>query len=647
MKGRIVIDDVHPRTPTGDYPAKASVGERIPVSADIFKDGHDFLAARVRWRQAGSPASSSGDVHIAPLSLIINDRWEGEFTVDAAGMHDMVIDAWVDVFATWSHKMLAKLAAFQDIGVELQEGKLFFEQRARESSGELAAKLDAIAQLLGDESLDQTSRASSATTAEVGALVAEPGKTEHITTSPVYKLWVDRPLASFGAWYEAFPRSYGGLKGLAEHIPYVASMSFDVLYLPPIHPIGTSYRKGRNNTLDSTPDDVGSPWAIGNSDGGHTAIHADLGTIEDFRHLIATAQENHMEIAMDYALQCSPDHPWVKEHPEWFHHRPDGSIAYAENPPKKYQDIYPINFWPEQESDRVALWESCKAILDYWIGEGVRVFRVDNPHTKPIAFWAWMIPQILEDHPEVLFLAEAFTAPKMMSKLAEIGFSQSYSYFTWRTDKWNLTEYVVELALTAKAEYMRPNFWPNTPDILSGPLRNGPISAFRERFVLAATLVPNYGIYSGYELGENRPQSDANEEYMNSEKYEIKTRNFNNPHSISPLIHRVNELRKIHKAFRDIRNIRFHGADNERILCYSRRDTDSSDTVLMVVSLDPYNAQECTLNLNLEELGVDWNEPFEAYEELTRRPFYWWGANNYVRLTPEEPAHILHIRTNR
>jgi starch synthase (maltosyl-transferring) len=643
MKGRIVIDDIHPRTPTGLYPAKSTVGAVIPVSADIFKDGHDVLAARVRWRVAGSRSART-----APMQLELNDRWQGEFRIDEPGMHEYVVEAWVDQFATWSHKLHAKLAAFQDVSVELQEGNLFFAQRASEATGkDNQARLNDVANLLIDESLDQTSRALSATTDDVAALVSAPGKTDNVTTSATQKLWVDRERAAFGAWYEAFPRSYGGFKGLTEHLQYVADMRFDVLYLPPIHPIGTSYRKGKNNTLDAGHDDVGSPWAIGNSDGGHTAIHADLGTIDDFRSLVAKAQEHGMEIALDYALQCSPDHPWVTEHPEWFHHRPDGTIAYAENPPKKYQDIYPINFWPEKETDRAALWQACKDILDYWISEGIRIFRVDNPHTKPIAFWAWLIPLIQRTNPEVVFLAEAFTAPKMMSKLAEIGFSQSYTYFTWRTAKWDLTEYLVEVALGEKSGYMRPNFWPNTPDILSGPLRNGPLSAFRQRLILAATMSANYGIYSGYELGENQYQSEANEEYLNSEKYEIKSRDFSAPHNLAPLIQQINDVRNRHNAFKDIRNIRFHGADNDQIICFSRRDSIDSDTVLIVVNIDPFNAQECTLNLDLDELGINWNEPFEAYDELSSRPFYWWGAHNYVRLTPDEPAHILHIRTNR
>jgi len=640
VKTRIVIDDVHPRTPTGQYPAKAITGERVPVSADIFKDGHDILGARVRWRPAGGKAWQS-----APLTATINDRWEGTLVADHIGMHELVIEAWTDVYATWRHKAHVKLEAGQDVAVELLEGQAFFARRAKEASLKaVKARLTEVAAMLGDDSLDHASRVASATTDEVASLVEEPGKSDHVSTSTPMQLWVDRPRALDSAWYEAFPRSLGGFKGLADHLPYIAGMHFDVLYLPPIHPIGTAYRKGKNNTLDPRPDDVGSPWAIGGREGGHTAIHPDLGTIEDFDELVARAKEHDMEVALDYALQCSPDHPWVTEHPEWFTQRPDGTIAYAENPPKKYQDIYPINFWPAKESDRIALWEACKGILEHWIGHGVKIFRVDNPHTKPIAFWAWVIPAIQAEHPDVLFLAEAFTRPKVMAKLAEVGFTQSYTYFTWRTEKWDLTEYGVEVAMSEKAEFMRPNFWPNTPDILAHPLRNAPMTAFMNRYVLASTLSPSFGIYSGYELGENEPASERNEEYLHSEKYELKWRDYSAAHSIAPWIGHINAIRRRHHAFRELRNLRFHGADNDQVLCYSKRSADQTDTVLVVVNIDPHHAQECTVQLDLDELGIDATRPFEVFDEVTHRSFTWWGPTNYVRLDPDQPAHIFHVR---
>ena len=643
MKARIVIDDVHPRTPTGEYPAKAAVGELVPVTATIFKDGHDSLGARVRWRKAGAKKWESSRLHV-----VFQDAWAGNLSISAVGMHEFVVDAWLDVYATWRHKVEVKLAAAQNVSVELAEGIAFFKQRANEASDEVTRrKLTGVAQMLGNESLDHTSRLTSATTEETASLVADPGKTDDISTSGVQRLWVDRARAVYGSWYELFPRSFGGLKGATRQLDYVAQMAFDVVYVPPIHPIGTSFRKGKNNTLNPTSDDVGSPWAIGNTDGGHTEIHSDLGTIEDFDEFVARAKELGMEIALDYALQCSPDHPWVKDHPEWFNHRPDGSIAYAENPPKKYQDIYPINFWPDDVADRVALWKACKEVLDYWIEHGVRIFRVDNPHTKPTAFWAWLIPEVQKTHPDVLFLAEAFTRPAVMAKLAEVGFSQSYTYFTWRRNKFELTEYAVEVCLSEKADYMRPNFWPNTPDILSHPLRDAPLSAFKIRLVLASTLVPSYGIYSGYELGENQPMSDTNEEYLNSEKYEIKNRKYDSDTSLAPLITQLNEIRRRHTAFQRLRGIRFHGADNESIICYSRRDPATSDTVIVVVNLDPLHTQECTLNLNLTEIGVGADEQFALLDELTGQSFYWWGAHNYVRLDPDQPAHVLHVRGNQ
>ncbi|MGK2929944.1 MAG: alpha-amylase family glycosyl hydrolase, partial [Acidimicrobiales bacterium] len=450
-------------------------------------------------------------------------------------------------------------------------------------------------------------------------------------------LWVDRERARHGAWYEFFPRSEGGLKGAAERLDAVAEMGFDVVYLPPIHPIGTTARKGPNNTLTPTADDVGSPWAIGGPDGGHTTIHPGLGDEDDLARLVTRATELDLEIALDYALQCSPDHPWVTEHPEWFHQRPDGSIKYAENPPKKYQDIYPINFWPGDDGDRRALWEACRDILRYWIDRGVKIFRVDNPHTKPLAFWEWCIADVHDQHPDVLFLAEAFTRPAMMSKLAEIGFSQSYTYFTWRHGKQELREYVEELAHGPLADVMRPNFWPNTPDILGGVLRGGNEAAFCLRYVLAATLTPNFGVYSGYELLENQPAGETNEEYLFSEKYEVKDRDWDQIRSIAPFMTHVNQIRRRHPSFGQLRDIHFHDVDNEAIIAYSK------GSVLVVVNLDPDHAQEATVHLDLAAIGLPEWGPFRAHDELTGDTFEWNGSANYVRLDPDigQVAHIL------
>ena len=602
MTGWIVIDDARPRTPTGRYPAKAVVGESVRVSADIFKDGHDLLAARVRWGPADDNAGGDADDakwREAPMRHLNNDRWEGVIQPDALGMHEFVIEAWTDRLATLEHDIDVKRAAGASVDVEL---------------------------------------------AEIAALPPEPVDR---TASEPLRLWVDRQRALFGAWYELFPRSEGGLRQAAENrLPAVAAMGFDVVYLPPIHPVGVSHRKGRNNTLEPGPDDPGSPWAIGSEAGGHTAVEPSLGTIEDFDAFVARTQELGMEVALDYALQCSPDHPWVKDHPEWFHHRPDGSIKYAENPPKKYQDIYPINFWPATDEARQELWQASKDVLDHWIGHGVRIFRVDNPHTKPTAFWEWIIPEVQREHPDVLFLAEAFTRPKVMAKLAEVGFTQSYTYFTWRTAKAELQEYLEEICHGPKADYMRPNFWPNTPDILSGPLRDGTPAAFKQRLVLAATMVPSYGIYSGYELCENVPASEHTEEYLYSEKYEIKSRDWDAPGSLAPYVTLLNDIRRRHPALAELRNIRFHTSNNDSILVYSKHTEDRSDVVLVVVNLDPYLANDDVIRLDLGLLGLPAAAPFEAYDEITGATFSWAGSTPYVRLDPAvEPAHILHLRT--
>jgi starch synthase (maltosyl-transferring) len=639
--GRIVIDDVRPRTPRPEHAAKAVVGERVEVSADVFRDGHDILAAQVRWRplNGGRRAAKVGKWQTAPLTDVGNDRWRGVFEPTTLGMHSVVVEAWTDRYATWRHKAEVKLAAGQDIDVELEEGARLMEGRTG---------LEYVVASLRDTTLPVERRLAPALGDTTEEAMAGPEGATDLTASDPLPLWVDRERALVGGWYELFPRSEGGFKGTLTRLPAVAAMGFDVVYFPPIHPLGHSHRKGRNNTLDAGPDDPGSPWAIGGPEGGHLDIAPELGTLDDFHAVVRRAHELGMEIALDYALQCSPDHPWVCEHPEWFHHRPDGSIAYAENPPKKYQDIYPINFWPPDDADRQALWNACKEILDYWITQRVHVFRVDNPHTKPLAFWEWLIPSVQAEHADVVFLAEAFTRPKMMAKLAEVGFTQSYTYFTWRTAQYGeegLRAYLEELADGPKADYMRPNFWPNTPDILSGPLRNGPPAAFRLRLVLAATMSPSYGIYSGYELCENMPMSELNEEYFQSEKYEIKHRNWEASDSLAPFITRVNDIRRRHPALQRLRGILFHGSNNDNIICYSKTSDDGDDVVLTVVNLDPNSIQETTLGLDLVALGLPGDHPYEAYDELTRQAFTWWGPSPYVRLDPAEtPAHILHLR---
>jgi starch synthase (maltosyl-transferring) len=596
--GRIVIDDIRHLTPSG-YPAKALAGEQVRITAAIYRDGHDILAARVRL----------GD-EVAAMAELGNDEWEALVHPETLGAHRYVVEAWTDHRATWAHKVKAKQSAGQDVDVELAEGRARFR----------SIELDGVH--------------TEATEADDLTKVEMP-------------LWVDRERALVGAWYELFPRSEGGLAATAKRVPAVAAMGFDVLYLPPIHPIGRTGRKGANNTLNAGVDDPGSPWAIGSPEGGHTAIDPGLGTEEDFSLLVDTLAGHGMEVALDYALQCSPDHPWVTGHPEWFHRRPDGSIAFAENPPKKYQDIFPVNLWPKRRKDRLALWDACKAIVDFWLARGVRIFRVDNPHTKPFAFWEWLIPAVQAEHPDVIFLAEAFTRPKSMAKLAEVGFSQSYTYFTWRTQQHGeegLWAYLEELAHGPKADYMRPNFWPNTPDILSGPLRKGTPAAFASRLILAATMSPSYGVYRGYEYLENEPASDSNEEYLHSEKYEIRARPWDPPAPLVPLITRLNEIRRAHPAMRWLRNVHLHPTDNPAVIAYSKSTGD--DVLLMVVNLDPLGPEAATLDLDLGALGLAADQPYVAEDLLTGDVYSWSGAKPWVWLDAPagRVAHILAIR---
>jgi starch synthase (maltosyl-transferring) len=641
--GRIVVDDVRPRTPSG-WPAKATCGEVVPVSADVFADGHDLLAARVRLRAAGTEEWLLTE----PLVDVGNDRYEGALALGLdrrPGPFEFVVEAWRDHYETWRRDVRVKAGAGQSVAVELEEGARLLESLLPAVASGARTRVERAVWALRDEQRPLPSRLDAALDDALAASLAGVVLPGWVTAGPLMPLWVDRPAARCSTWYELFPRSERGFSGTRKRLPAVRDMGFDTVYLPPIHPIGTTARKGRDNTLVAGARDPGSPWAIGGKEGGHTAIHPDLGTFEDFDDLVADAAVLGMEVVLDYALQCSPDHPWVAEHPEWFHARPDGTIKYAENPPKKYQDIYPINFWPADDADRVALWAACRDVLEFWIARGIRSFRVDNPHTKPMAFWAWMIPDVKSRHPDVLFLAEAFTRPKVMAKLAEIGFSTSYTYFTWRTTKGELAEYVTELSSPPWADYMRPMFWPNTPDILSGPLRNGPPAAFRLRLLLAATLVPSYGMYSGYELYENEPQSDANEEYRRSEKYEVKPRDWGAPGSLVPFVTKVNAIRRAHPALQVLRGTRFHGSSKDEVLVYSRMDPSGSDVVLCVVNLDPHGVQEDTLWLDLDALGMPGDEPFLAHDELTGQTFTWQGHTPYVKLDPADaPGHVLHLK---
>ena len=644
MTGRIVIDDIHPTTPNVGFPAKAVAGEQVHVGATIFKDGHDVLAAQVLLVKDSKARPEA----VQPLTLGPIDRWTGVVVPARLGAHQLIVQAWVDRYATWAHKVQVKLEVGQDVTAELADGRALLAGAVGPKRGRVKPVVAAL-EALDDESLLPEARLAPALTPEVAAALAGPKHGGDVTVAAPKPLWVDRERALVGAWYELFPRSCGGFKGTEERVPEVAAMGFDVLYLPPIHPIGVSHRKGRNNTLVAGPGDPGSPWAIGSAEGGHLAVHPDLGTVEDFRHLVETVQESGMEVALDYALNCSPDHPWVHEHPEWFHHRADGTIAYAENPPKRYEDIYPLNFWPEREADRVALWQACKEIFDYWIAQGVRIFRVDNPHTKPVAFWEWVIPAVQAEHPDIIFLSEAFTRPRVMEKLAEVGFTQSYTYFTWRTQRdgpEGLWAYMEQLTQGPAAEYFRPNFWTNTQDILSGPLRNGPPAAFAMRYLLAATLSPSYGVYSGFELYENEPASDANEEYLHSEKYEIKHRDFDRPDSLVSLITAVNGLRRRHPSLQRLRNLELHPTDNPNIFAYSKLSEDGTDAVLVVVNLDPHHAQESLVHLGGGSLELPINRPYPVHDELSGETWTWIGTDPWVRLEPwTRVAHLLDLRS--
>jgi len=636
----VVVTAVRPSTPDRVSRAKAVAGRPLDVSATVFADGHDLVAARLRWRLEGEGWT---DLVMEPLG---NDRFSATVVPGRPGAGEFLIEGWVDPHGTWRHRIDAKLAAGQDVGQELEEGARLVSSALGRLPADLAVEAAGAVVALRDETLPPIQRAAPALTPELGHALSALAHATDTTTSGPWRVWADRERAAVGSWYELFPRSHGGLQGAAKRLAAVADLGFDVVYLPPIHPIGTTARKGPGNTLVAGPGDPGSPWAIGSPAGGHDAVAPELGTIEDFDDFVAEAERLGMEVALDYALQCSPDHPWVGDHPEWFGRRPDGTVRFAENPPKQYQDIYPLDFLPEREEDRLALWRACLAVLVHWIGHGVRIFRVDNPHTKAFAFWEWLIEEVHRDHPEVVFLSEAFTRPAVMHRLAEIGFTQSYTYFTWRTTKAELVEYAEELAHGPDADYFRPNLWPNTPDILAGPLRNGPPAAFKQRAVLAATLGPSWGVYSGYELCENEPASSANEEYARSEKYEIKDRDFDSPSSIASYLARLNDIRRRHPAFGDLRGLRFHRTSNEAHLAFTKQVAVDGgvDTVLTVVSLDPYAVHDGSIWIDLGALGLPWDEPLDAYDELTGQVFPWWGPEPYVRLDPVNPAHIVHLR---
>lgn len=650
-KSRIIIERVRPQVDGGRYRAKAVVGDSVRVSADIFRDSAQTLGAVVRYRgPKGRGWSEARLVHQG------NDAWEGTFTPTDLGRWRYQIEAWTDEFASWRNAFEKKVEAGQDIDVELEEGALMVEARLATMPSETRRKVASLLDQMrpgdlahgdaGEVAALGDARVAAALDPDLANAMAEHPDRSGFARSHVLELTVDRERARFGAWYEFFPRStgtkvkHGTFKTATKELARIAGMGFDIVYLPPIHPIGTTHRKGKNNTLTPTRTDVGVAWAIGSADGGHKDIHPELGTMADFEAFVAEAERLGLEIALDYAIQCSPDHPWVTEHPEWFRHRPDGSIKYAENPPKKYQDIYPIDF---DTIDREGLWTELKSILDHWIAHGVKVFRVDNPHTKAFPFWEWAIEEIQSEHPDVVFLAEAFTRPKVMQALAKLGFTQSYTYFTWRNSKWELTEYLTELTRSEMAEYFRPNFFANTPDILHEYLQTGGPPAFKIRLVLAAFLSPTYGIYSGYELFENVPVREGSEEYLDSEKYELRPRDWSREPNLVGYVTKVNDIRRKHPAIAELTNLNFHASDKENVMAFSK-DSPGHDSVLVVVTLNPFHWEEATIALDLDALGLRHDEPFEVHDLLSHTTYVWRGPYNYVRLDPHiEPAHIFRV----
>ncbi|MGS2618175.1 maltotransferase domain-containing protein [Micromonospora sp. LZ34] len=652
MTGRFPIEDVSPVVSCGRYPAKAVVGEAVPVSARAYREGHDALGCNVVWR--GPDGQPRPFTRMRPGEPG-QDRWHGTIRPDAVGTWTFAVEAFQDPYLTWQNAVTKKIAAGQgeaDLANDLAEGARVLDAAAGLVPAAERDRVRAAARALRDGGLPLPRRVGPAL--ELATLLWDHPVRELVTTGEEHRLWVDRERALFSAWYEFFPRSEGAIPATVdaparsgtfatatERLPGVAAMGFDVLYLPPIHPIGRVNRKGRNNALTAGPDDVGSPWAIGAAEGGHDAIHPDLGTAEDFRDFIAAAAEQGLEVAMDLALQCAPDHPWVTDHPEWFTTRADGTIAYAENPPKKYQDIYPLNFDNDPEGIRA---EILRVVL-HWVGDGIRIFRVDNPHTKPFDFWHWLIWQVKQVDPDVLFLAEAFTRPAIMHGLGKIGFTQSYTYFTWRTSAAEMRAYCAELV--AAADYMRPNFWPNTPDILHETLQHGGPPMFKIRAVLAALLSPSWGMYAGYELFEHVARPGA-EEYLDNEKYELRPRDWAGAQaqgrSLAPFIATLNRVRRENLALHRLRNLVFHDIDNPALLCWSKYDPDTGNTVVVVCSFDPREVQWGNTTLDMPALGFDWHERFTVHDELTGAQ-YEWGQRNAVRLDPYlHPAHVLTVR---
>jgi starch synthase (maltosyl-transferring) len=643
---RVIIEGLKPEIDGGHFPIKRVIGEKVVVEADIFADGHDAISALLLYRKEDDPEWSE-----IPMEPLINDHWRGSFAVAEPGRYRYTVLAWVDQFKSWRRDLTKKSRADQEVSIELLIGAQLIAEASQRASKRERQNMGEWVNTLHSTQVPEQTKVQLALSEELSEFMDKYPDRRFATTYPEeLVVVVDRERARFSTWYEVFPRScipepgrHGTFKDCEARLPYIAAMGFDVLYFPPIHPIGHTHRKGRNNNPVANPDAPGTPWAIGSEEGGHKSIHPQLGTLEDFQSFVAKAREYDIEIALDIAFQCSPDHPYVKEHPEWFRWRPDNTVQYAENPPKKYEDIYPFEFETENWQE---LWEELKSIVLFWIKQGIRIFRVDNPHTKPFRFWEWLITDIRMSYPDVIFLSESFTRPKVMYQLAKLGFTQSYTYFAWRNTKLELTQYFTELTQTEVREYFRPNLWPNTPDILTEYLQFGGRPAFMARLVLAATLGASYGIYGPvFEFCENRPREPGSEEYLDSEKYEIKNWDIARPDSLKDFIARVNRIRQENPALHRDWSLRFHEVDNEQLICYSKRTDDLSNVVLVVVNLDPHHTQSGWVEFPLEELGIDPQKPYQMHDLLSDARYLWQGSRNYVELNSQVvPAHIFRMR---
>ncbi len=656
---RVIVEELSPQVDGGRYPVKRTIGDSITVSAAFFADGHDHVAGRLLFRH-----ESDRRWRFAPMTALGNDLYSASFVADKPGTWRFTVQAWIDHVDTWFSDLRKRIdgqpdplhpdavATPQNIPLALRSGALLLEETAARAKGGDAKLLQQVVLSLNWLAEQDAPRYDFPLAPEIAEIAAQyPDLSFATRYDQELEIWVDRERARFSSWYELFPRSaspvplqHGTLADVQALLPSVAAMGFDVLYLPPIHPIGKAFRKGPNNNVAAEDGDEGSPWAIGAADGGHTSVHAKLGSLADLKKLATACAGYKIDLAMDIAFQCSPDHPWVKQHPEWFILRPDGSIQYAENPPKKYQDIYPLNF---ESADWRSLWEELLTVFQFWVKQGVTIFRVDNPHTKALPFWQWVIGQVHRDHPEAIFLAEAFTRPHVMYSLAKAGFTQSYTYFTWRTGSAELRQYLEEITQPPVSDFFRPNFWPNTPDILHGSLQTGGRPMFMQRVILAATLTANYGIYGpAFELGEHEPMKPGSEEYRNSEKYEIRAWDRESPASLTPLITKLNAIRRANPALQANERLVFHTVDNPNLLCYSKSTADHSNTILVAINLDPAQEQGGWIDLDLRALAIPANQNFEVEDLLSGTTYTWHDRSNYVALRPAVmPAHVFRLTT--